>query len=380
TALNEPVFSIRGIEADDILATLAEREKKKGHDVFIVSSDKDMLQVVDAQVRIYDPIKDRETDAKGVEERLGVPPERVTEYMALVGDASDNIPGIKGIGDKTARGLLREFKSLDDLFAHADKIEKPRIRKLVSEGVEAARLSLELVEIVRDVALDYSNLTNSEPDAEALKKLLVELGFTSLIKLLPSKAKGAKTGKSPERSDKADTSKSPIIAGTTQTVETTETLKIEAQYSCLLDMDELKAEVAHIKDSVGLDTETTGIDPMSAHLVGFSLSAGKNSALYVPLMHSYLGVPKQIEKRAALEALAPVLGDDEEVLQPDPWAGEKRGVSGEEERISQAPGSLRALSFGGLGQQDLGAGGRPGRLRLERGRIDWQDLGPRDLR
>ncbi len=278
-ALNVPVFSIRGVEADDILATLAEQQKRLGHEVFIVSSDKDMLQIVDAQVRIYDPMKDKETDVGGVEKRLGVPPERVTEYMALVGDASDNIPGIKGIGDKGARGLLEQFKSLEELFEHADEIEKPRMRKLVSEGVEAARMSMALVEIMRDVPLEQMDLSMQEPDQEALSALLTELGFTSLLKLLPKGTAGKK------KSEK------------------------EARYSCVLDMAELKREVASISGFVGLDTETTGLDPMSALLVGFSLSRGDSEAVYVPVAHNYLGVPRQLDKAEALGAITPVMED-----------------------------------------------------------------------
>ncbi len=278
-AMGLPVFSILGVEADDILGTLAELEKKKGHDVFIVSSDKDMLQLVDDKVRIYDPMKNVETDALGVEKRLGVPPARVTEYMALVGDASDNIPGIKGIGDKTARGLLEQFKSLDDMFEHAGDIEKPRIRKLVSEGQDAARLSMELVEIVRDVPLDSTELPKPAPDHEALSALIVDLGFTSLLKLLP---KGG-----PEK---------PLR-------------EKEARYSCVLDMEELEQEVASISGCVGIDTETTGVDPMLALLVGFSLSRGDCEAVYVPVAHNYLGVPLQLDKKKALEAITPLMED-----------------------------------------------------------------------
>ena len=278
-AMNVPVFSIRGVEADDILATLAQREKKKGHAVFIVSSDKDMLQLVDDQVRIYDPMKDVETDAQGVEKRLGVPPGRVTEYMALVGDASDNIPGIKGIGDKTARALLEQFGSLEEMFEHAGEIEKPRIRKLVSEGVEAAHLSMELVEIMRDVPLESTELSMPAPDQEALGALLKELGFTSLLKLLPEAGPGV-----PQREK-------------------------EARYSCVLDMGELEREVARISGCVGIDTETTGKDPMRAHLVGFSLSGGDGQAAYVPVAHNYLGVPLQLDKKKALGAIGPMLND-----------------------------------------------------------------------
>lgn len=278
-AMNVPVFSIRGVEADDILGTLAEQQKKLGHEVFIVSSDKDMLQLVDARVRVYDPMKDKETDAAGVEKKLGVPPERVTEYMALVGDASDNIPGIKGIGDKSARSLLEQFGSLEEMFERAGEIEKPRMRKLVSEGQEAAKLSKELVEIVRDVPLEQMDLSMQEPDHEALSALLTELGFTSLLKLLPE--------------------------GSTAKAKS----KMEVRYSCVLDMEDLENVVKNIGDAVGLDTETTGVDPMSARLVGFSLSSGNCEAVYVPVGHNYLGVPRQLEKKKAIEAITPLMED-----------------------------------------------------------------------
>jgi DNA polymerase-1 len=275
-AMNMPVVSIRGVEADDILGTMAESEKKKGHKVFIASSDKDMMQLVDENVLIYDPMKDKETDANGVKERTGVPPERVTEYMALVGDVSDNIPGIKGIGDKTARGLLEQFESLEELLTNPDKIEKPRLRKLVSEGVDAARLSKQLVDIKRDIKIEDMDFTKREPDYDALREMFIKLGFTSLLKLLPNK-----------------------------TVK-----NIEASYSCLLALDELNNEIDKIKDSVALDTETTGVDPMIASIVGYSISTGNCKAAYIPVAHAYLGVPRQIDKKAALDALAPIVEDE----------------------------------------------------------------------
>jgi DNA polymerase-1 len=275
-ALDIPVFEKEGVEADDILATLALKEKKKGHEVFIVSSDKDMMQVVDSKVRIYDPMKDTVVGPEEVKERIGVGPERVTEYMALVGDASDNIPGVKGVGEKTAKYLLGKFGSLDELIENAEKIEKPRLRKLISEGTDSIRLSKRLAELSRDVALEDKDMALKGPDTERLRELLTELGFTSMLRMLGAKAAPAS----------------------------------KVALECVLDLKALKKEIKGVKKAVALDTEATGLDPMSARLVGFSLSWGAGRAVYVPVGHCYLGAPEQIGKKEALGALAPLLGDE----------------------------------------------------------------------
>ncbi|MFC1769922.1 5'-3' exonuclease H3TH domain-containing protein, partial [Nitrospirota bacterium] len=177
-AMNLVAFEMPGYEADDILATLAAAGAKRGKNVFIASGDKDLLQLVDRYVKIYDPMKDKVMGRDEVIERFSVPPERVTEYMALVGDTSDNIPGVKGIGDKSAKALLAQFGSLKEMTENLDAIEKPRFRKLITENMDNLWLSKRLVEINREVPIeiDDETFTLREPDEEKLREMFTELG------------------------------------------------------------------------------------------------------------------------------------------------------------------------------------------------------------
>src|ERR1700690_2243520 len=147
SAFNIKTFEIPGYEADDIIGTIAKQVAGKKAHVFIVTADKDMLQLVNEHIQIFDPMKDRVLDVDYVKEKFGVGSERVTEFMALTGDSADNIPGIKGIGEKTARELLTSFSSLEELLDHPEKIKKEKLRKMVSDNVEAALLSHKLATI-----------------------------------------------------------------------------------------------------------------------------------------------------------------------------------------------------------------------------------------
>lgn len=190
-AFNIPVFEMPGYEADDVICTLAKKAVSQGGQrvsVFIVSGDKDMMQAVTGSVRIYDPMKDTVIDEAYVKGRFGMPPEKIYEVMALTGDVIDNVPGIKGIGEKTAKNLLLAAGGLDSLLEHPEKIENVRIRKLVMENAEIVRLGRALVTIDADVPMqvDLQQLAMREPDWPALLHLFTELEFRSLIKLVPS--------------------------------------------------------------------------------------------------------------------------------------------------------------------------------------------------
>jgi DNA polymerase-1 len=277
-ALGIKSFEVPGYEADDVLATLAEEAKGKGMRVYIVTGDKDMLQLVGGPVSVYDPMKDRELDEGYVLERFGVPPRRVTEYMALVGDPVDNIPGVKGVGEKTAKGLLAEFGSLEELMAHPERIKKDRVRKLITEGVEDMNLSRQLAEVDRQVPLETSEADFSlgEPDWEALGDIFRELEFTSLLKILPGRPAPG-----------------------------------ERECEAVFYKSRLREIISSIKGELALDTETTGTDPTVDRMVGFSLSTARGKACYVPLMHDYPGVPEQLDREAALDAVRPVIEDGE---------------------------------------------------------------------
>ena len=151
------IFELAGYEADDIIGTIARDAAAKGADVFIVTADKDMLQLVDEQIKIYDPMKDRVLDVAYVRDKFGVGPERVTEFMALTGDASDNIPGIKGVGEKTAKELLSSFDSIEDLLEHPEKIKRERLRKMVSDNKDIVLLSQKLATIDISVPVEIDS-------------------------------------------------------------------------------------------------------------------------------------------------------------------------------------------------------------------------------
>ena len=187
-AFQIPSFEMPGYEADDILCTMAKKAAAEGIEVFILSGDKDMMQVVGDGIKIYDPMKEIIIDEAAVVERFGVPPERVAEVMALTGDAVDNIPGVKGIGDKTAKDLITSVGSLDELLAHPDKIKNERIRKMISESLDIIRLSKTLATIDFDlpVAVNMKDLVTRKPDWPALLNIFSEFELKSLIKMIPA--------------------------------------------------------------------------------------------------------------------------------------------------------------------------------------------------
>src|ERR1700690_857015 len=189
-AFRIPSFEMPGYEADDILGTIAKKAAASGVDVFILSGDKDMMQVVGDRIKIWDPMKEGLIDEKAVIVKFGVPPERVAEAMALTGDAIDKIPGVKGIGDKTAKDLISNVDSLDELIDHPEKIRNERIRKMISENIETIRLSktLATLDTGLQVEVDMEELAVGKPDWPALLKMFSEFEFTSLIKMMPAEA------------------------------------------------------------------------------------------------------------------------------------------------------------------------------------------------
>ncbi|TFG89538.1 MAG: DNA polymerase I, partial [Candidatus Atribacteria bacterium] len=188
SAFQIPIFEMPGYEADDIIATLARKAVSEGADVFIVTGDKDMLQLVNDKVKMYDPMKDKLFDNESVKERFGVEPSRIPEFMALTGDAVDNIPGIKGVGEKTAKELLSQFSSIDDLLSNVEKIKKDKLRALVAEYADSVRLSEKLAVLDTSVPIDVNieEFRLREPDWLSFLSLLKELEFGTLMKLIPS--------------------------------------------------------------------------------------------------------------------------------------------------------------------------------------------------
>jgi DNA polymerase-1 len=275
SAFNITIFEIPGYEADDILGTVAQKGASKGLDVFIVTADKDMLQMVNERIKVYDPMKDLVLDEQYVRERFGITPERIPEFMALTGDAVDNIPGIKGIGEKTARELLTQFHNLEDLLHNTARIKKDKLRQLVSENADIVRLSQKLATLNSGIPIEFDidMLRLKEPDWLCLLSLFRELEFWSLMKLIPS-------GISPDMSTEL-----------------------------LLSEERMKEIVSQISDEVALDTEATGRHPVTAGLVGISLCRESRQAFYIPISHTYPDAPQQINISVVASLLSPFLGD-----------------------------------------------------------------------
>ena len=271
-AFNIKIFEAPGYEADDLIGTIARRAAAGGNSVFIVTADKDMLQLVDSNTKVYDPMKDTVLDAEYVKERFGVGPERVTEFMALTGDAVDNIPGIKGVGEKTAKALLSSFESLDELLEHPERIGKERLRKMVSENAEVVRLSRKLAQIDTNVPVDMEmeEFGMREPDWLSLLTLFREFEFTTLMKMLPSEGPSKR------------------------------------QYETVVSLDRLREIVSAIRTECALDLEATGRDPLMDSLVGIALCYEKEKAFYIPVAH---GSGEQSGKGDVLDILGPLFAD-----------------------------------------------------------------------
>ena len=273
-AFHIPVFIQEGQEADDVIATIARHAEADGMNVTIVTGDKDIFQLIGSNIRVYDTLKDKVYESKDVEERFGVPPERMVEIMGLMGDASDNIPGVPGIGEKTAQSLIKQYGTIENLLTHAQEITKPKLRQSLMENAHLARLSRELARLHDDIPIqiDYNALKVREPDNSALLTLLRELEFPSLLKYVTQEPQQEKRYV---------------------------TVLEDVDFQKLLGTLSAAAEFC-------FDTETTSLDPLRADLVGMSFSVQPHEAYYLPLGHSYLDAPKQISRDYALDSLKPL--------------------------------------------------------------------------
>ena len=184
-AFNIPVLIMEGVEADDIIGTIARKAEKDGMEVIIITGDKDIFQIISSHIKIYDTLKNKYFGIDDVKERFGTGPERVVEVMGLMGDSSDNIPGVPGIGEKTAKALIEEYGTIENLLNNLEKIKKPKLKESLRENTELARLSRSLATIQTDIPIEteYKELSISEPDNEKLFPLLKELEFTTMLKM-----------------------------------------------------------------------------------------------------------------------------------------------------------------------------------------------------
>jgi DNA polymerase-1 len=284
-AFRVPLVGVEGYEADDVIGTLA--TAARGLQVVIVSGDKDFYQLIGPGIALLNPgrggpaaVEEHWVDQTNANERLGVPPERVVDYLALVGDSSDNVPGVKGVGEKTALELLKTFGDLDAILANADRIAGKRAREAVQQYADLARLSRELVTIRRDVPLplDLDRLRVRPADVARLTELFTELEFRSLIPKLSSLEPADAGNATPA------TQRAPAVTGPPSLVTLT---PARAEPTIVDDPAKLPAAVAEWRRAplLALDTETTSLDPMRAELVGMSLAVAPGRSWYLPFAH-----------------------------------------------------------------------------------------------
>jgi DNA polymerase I len=286
-AFNLPSIEMRGYEADDLIATYARQAKEAGWDVTIVSSDKDLMQLVGGPVRMYDPMKSRMIGPEQVQEKFGVGPDKVIDVQSLAGDSSDNVPGVPGIGIKTAAELINTYGDLDALLDRAGEIKQPKRRERLIENAELARISRDLVTLKDDVPLvDGEHETIGEMTLHPpAPDLLLEYLDRQEIKALRAKVLSRWGGDAPR--DKA----SPADAGSGAVRQpadpTAELADLETTYTTVSTLDELDQWIARAEEigTVAVDTETTSLDALQAELVGVSLSVEPGEACYIPLGH-----------------------------------------------------------------------------------------------
>ncbi|MDE9450865.1 DNA polymerase I [Aliiroseovarius sp. Z3] len=275
-AFNIACIEKEGFEADDIIATLAKRANEAGGRVTILSSDKDLMQLVGGGVEMLDPMKNKRIGVEGVEEKFGVGPDRVVDVQALAGDSVDNVPGAPGIGIKTAALLINEFGDLDTLLERAGEIKQPKRRQTLIDNVEQIRISRDLVKLDdnMDMDLPFDELELKEPDPETLLHFLTDMEFRTLTNRVAKKFDvEAPEIKSVEAELDASAPEMPEIN--------------PESYEWVKDATALKAWVDRIyrRGYVAFDTETTGLDEMRAELVGISLAVEPGEACYIPLTH-----------------------------------------------------------------------------------------------
>jgi DNA polymerase-1 len=299
-----PRLIIDGIEADDVIATLAVEAKEKGFNVIIASSDKDLAQLVDDQIKMYDGMKNQMIDREGVFEKHGVYPESIRDYLTLMGDKADNIPGVEGVGPKTAAKWITEYQTLEGILANAEQI-KGKVGERLRNSFEQIELSKKLTTLVMDAELPYKveELELRDANVEGLKELYTEFEFHSLLKQLVA--------------GKSDNAFKPMLNTIVSAPRTTEWLmprKPDFQdYRAITSLKDLDAYIARIPQAyrLSIDTETDGLDFMQAKLVGISLSVAAGEGVYIPVQHDFLVAPEQLALQDVIARLKPVLENPE---------------------------------------------------------------------
>ncbi|CAM2878385.1 DNA polymerase I [Acinetobacter celticus] len=312
-ALGIPLHTLPGAEADDVIGTLAKRAEALGHQVLISTGDKDMAQLVTDKVTLEDSFKERPLDVDGVFEKFGVWPNQIIDYLTLMGDASDGIMGVPGVGAKTAAKLLTEYGSIGGILENVDKI-KGKVGQNIKDSVEGITLDHQLASIVIDLDLsfDYDDLKLQEPNVDALRTLYTELEFRNQLQSLdhpnnPNNSNYKQVSKS--ISSKTAAEATPVEDQASKT--SVDDQLGQATYHTVLsqhDWDVLFQRLSTEK-RFAFDTETTSLDYRIAQIVGFSVAFDANDAYYVPLAHDYEGAPEQLNRELILGQIKPIIED-----------------------------------------------------------------------
>ncbi|MBW2337653.1 MAG: DNA polymerase I, partial [Deltaproteobacteria bacterium] len=279
-AFNLPIIELQGYEADDLIGTLARAAEKEGYEVIMVTGDKDFMQLVTDKAAIWDPMKENTIDLKTIREKFGIEPHQMIDVQGLSGDTADNVPGVPGIGQKTALDLIKTYHSMQQLYEKLETITKKKQRENLENFKDQAFLSRELVTIDTAVPVDVelAEFKVSAPDKKKLGELYKNLEFRQLQQSVP---------------EQADLS--------------------HKDYQAVMDMDALLKLISQLENSglFALDTETTSTNPMQAKLVGLSFATKADQAFYIPCRHNYLGAPEQLDLKEVLDELRPVLVNPE---------------------------------------------------------------------
>ncbi|KMT66222.1 DNA polymerase I [Catenovulum maritimum] len=308
-ALGLPLISIEGVEADDVIGTIAKNESAKGRHVLISTGDKDMAQLVNPHVTLINTMTDTVLDVEGVKEKFGIPPELIIDYLALMGDKVDNIPGLPGVGEKTALAMLQGIGSIEQLYQDPQKVlelsfrgSKTMPQKLI-DNKDKAELSYQLATIKTDVeiALSGDEFSISAPDYKLLAELYTELEFKRWLAEVIKQGDSAPENKLDE---------------TAETINPEAADKVEKEYTCILDQAEFEAWLKQLNaaELIAFDTETTSLDYMKAEIVGVSFAIEENKAAYVPVAHDYPDAPKQLDRDWVLAKLKPLLEDPNKAI------------------------------------------------------------------
>ena len=301
TAMGLPLLVIPGVEADDVIGTLAKQADELGIETVISTGDKDMAQLVTPHVRLINTMTDVEMDVDGVSEKFGVRPDQIIDYLALMGDKVDNIPGVVKCGPKTAVKWLAEHGTLAKVMENADKV-KGKIGENLRDALEQLPLSYQLATIKCDVELEQSadQLQPTTPDIDALTKLYQQFELKRLLADITSGEPAA---------DNTSAKQNSTPTQSAQDVDVSIPKVEDVEYSIILDKPTFEQWLAKLNDAkaFAFDTETTSVDYMKAELVGLSFAIEAGKAAYVPLCHDYPDAPEQLDKAWVLAQLKPLL-------------------------------------------------------------------------